>query len=46
MGTKLEDIPTTPFKRHVVYELTPGPFGCRMKEIEIAKEFAHMWENI
>ena len=29
MGTRQEDIPYLQFKAHHVYELTPGPFGCR-----------------
>ena len=29
MGTIQEDIPYLQFKAHHVYELTPGPFGCR-----------------
>jgi broad specificity phosphatase PhoE len=38
MGTKLEDIPTTPFNRHIIYELTPGPFGCTCREIDPTTE--------
>ena len=29
MGTRLEEIPYLQFKAHHVYELTPGPFGCK-----------------
>ena len=32
MGSKLEDIPYKPIRRHCVYELTPGPFGCTCTE--------------
>jgi broad specificity phosphatase PhoE len=37
MGTPLEEIPTRKFQRHVIYELTPGPFGCVCREIDPSK---------
>jgi broad specificity phosphatase PhoE len=37
MGTKLEEVPTKKFHRHIIYELTPGPFGCECREIDPAK---------
>lgn len=37
MGFKLEDIPYKPIKRHRVYELIPGPFGCTCNEFDPAE---------
>lgn len=31
-GVNLQDIPHLEFKPHHVYELTPGPFGCSVKD--------------
>ena len=33
MGTKSNAIAKLRFKRHHIYEMTPGPFGCTIREI-------------
>lgn len=33
MGTESSEIPKLRFKLHHIYELTPGPFGCTIREI-------------
>ena len=42
MGVKLDEIPFQNFRRHFVYELSPGPFGCPMKEVSPTEELRHM----
>lgn len=42
MGTKAEQIPYKQFKRHYVYELTIGPFGCTSCELKPSDELQHM----
>ena len=37
-GTETEKIPYIPMKMHQIVELTPGPFGCRIKLINPAEE--------
>lgn len=32
----MEDIPTLPFKPHHLYQISPGPFGCEQREIELS----------
>ncbi|CAM9115090.1 unnamed protein product [Ectocarpus fasciculatus] len=32
-GTESSEIPKLRFKEHHIYELTPGPFGCAVREI-------------
>ncbi len=36
MGTKLDEMPHLQFKPHHVYELTPGPFGCRVVDHDLS----------
>jgi hypothetical protein len=33
----MEDIPTLPFKTHHLYQLSPGPFGCDFKEMDLSE---------
>lgn len=42
MGSSIEDIPFLPFRRHCVYELSPGPFGCTCQELSPTEELNHM----
>jgi hypothetical protein len=39
---KLEDVPNQMFEKHVLYELSPGPFGCVTKKINPSDELPHM----
>ena len=39
---QLEDVPNQLFEKHVLYELSPGPFGCISKKIDPADELHHM----
>jgi len=43
MGIPLEEIPYKPFQRHVIYELSPGPFGCTCREISPREELSSMY---
>jgi hypothetical protein len=36
-GARMEDIPTLPFKTHHLYQLSPGPFGCDFKEMDLSE---------
>eukprot|EP01035_Chromulina_nebulosa_P017176 gene17176-22692_t len=38
MGTTRDKIPYLSFKKHHIYKLTPGPFGCKCEEINPAEE--------
>lgn len=38
MGTPTERVPYLPFDHHKIYALTPGPFGCSCREINVADE--------
>jgi len=38
MGTPTEKVPYLPFDHHKIYALTPGPFGCNCREINVAEE--------
>lgn len=35
MGSKNEEIPYLTFQPHHIYELTPGPFGCKCQDREL-----------
>jgi broad specificity phosphatase PhoE len=41
-GLTLDEIPYKPFKQHVLYELSPGPFGCNPKEYIVSEELINM----
>jgi broad specificity phosphatase PhoE len=41
-GARLEDIPSIEFKQHLVYQLSPGPFGCETKVINLQDEMKFM----
>eukprot|EP00602_Paraphysomonas_sp_CaronLab_P006027 CAMPEP_0185017656 /NCGR_PEP_ID=MMETSP1103-20130426/575_1 /TAXON_ID=36769 /ORGANISM="Paraphysomonas bandaiensis, Strain Caron Lab Isolate" /LENGTH=468 /DNA_ID=CAMNT_0027547167 /DNA_START=206 /DNA_END=1612 /DNA_ORIENTATION=- len=41
-GACMEEIPSLPFKMHHVYQLSPGPFGCETRRLELATEVMDM----
>jgi broad specificity phosphatase PhoE len=41
-GKKLDDIPFIQVNKHRLLELTPGPFGCAVREIDPSVELSHM----
>ena len=38
MGCPLADLPFIPLKRHIVYELEVGAFGCKLKGVDVSED--------